>query len=141
MDDVLAGEQSAGLLHILQDDGVGLLGHHPGVLAGVVGVAALIVHGHDHVHAVAPAGLVVVGAEAGGGVDAAGTGVHGDVVGQHQTGGLGQEGMVGQHILKEAARVSLHDLVAVKPPISITLSVRASAIIYISPLPLLFTTA
>ena len=111
MDDLLAGQQSAGLLHILQDDRVGLLHHHPGVLAGIVGVAALIVHRHHHVHAVALAGLVVIRAEAGRGVDAAGTGIHGNIVGQHQTAGLGQEGMVRQHILKEGTLVGLHDLV------------------------------
>ena len=44
-------------------------------------------------------------------MDAAGTGIHGDVIRQHQTGGLGQEGMVRQHILKERALVGLHDLV------------------------------
>ena len=116
-------KQRAALLHIVQDHGVGLVGHHAGILAGVLGVAALVVHGHHHVHAVALAGLIVVGAEAGSGVDAAGTGVHGDVVRQQQTGGLGQEGMVRQHVLEESARdgspgshrsqsrASLHDLV------------------------------
>ena len=101
MDNVLGGKQRPGGLHIRQDDGVGLLGLQPRVLAGVIGVAALVVHRHHHVHPVPLAGLVVVGAEAGSGVDAAGTGVHGDIVRQHQTGGLGQEGVVGQHILKE----------------------------------------
>ena len=114
MDDVLAGEQRAVVLHILQDDGVGRIGGHALVLAGVGGVLALIVHGHYHVHAVALAGHIVVGTEAGCGVDAAGTGVHGDVIRQHQAGGLGQEGMVGQHILEEGTGVRLHDLVAVE---------------------------
>ena len=114
VDDVLAGEQGAVVFHILQNDGVRRVGGHALVLAGVGGVLALIVHRHHHVHAVAAAGLIVVGAEAGRGVDAAGTGIHGDVVRQHQTGGLGQEGVVSQHIFKEAAGVSLHDLVAVE---------------------------
>ena len=114
VDDLLTGKQGTGLLHILKDHGVGFLGLHTGILAGVVGVAALVVHGHHHVHAVAQAGLIVVGAEAGGGVDAAGTGVHGDIVRQHQAAGLGQEGMAGQHILIEGAGVGLHDLIAVE---------------------------
>ena len=114
MDDLLAGKQGTGLLHILKDHGVGFLGLHTGVLAGIVRVAALVVHGHHHVHAVAQAGLIVVGAEAGGGVDAAGTGVHGDIVRQHQAAGLGQEGMAGQHVLEEGTGVGLHDLIAVE---------------------------
>ena len=48
-------------------------------------------------------GLVVIRAEAGGRVDAAGAGVHGDVIRQQQAGGLGQEGVVRQHVLKEGA--------------------------------------
>ena len=111
VDDVLGGEQGAAFLHVRQDDGVGLVRAHTGVLTGVFGVLALVIHRHHHVHAVALAGLVVVGAEAGGGVDAAGTGIHGDIVRQHQAGGLGQEGMVCQHILKEGAGMGLHDLV------------------------------
>ena len=82
--DVLGCEQRAGFLHVREDDGVGFLRGHAGVLAGVVGVAALIVHGHDHVHAVALAGQVVVRAEAGRGVHAARAGIHGDVIRQHQ---------------------------------------------------------
>ena len=77
-------------------------------------MAALIVHGHDHVHAVALAGQVVVGAEAGRSVHAAGAGIHRDVVRQHQARGLGQERMVGEHVLKEVARVLLEHLIAVK---------------------------
>ena len=77
-------------------------------------MAALVVHGHHHIHAVALAGLIVVGAEAGSGVDAAGTGVHGDVVRQQQTGGLGQEGMVRQHVLEESAGMGLQDLIGLK---------------------------
>ena len=72
MDDVLASEEHAALLHVRQDDGVGLIGLHTGVLAGVLRVAALVVHGDHHLHAVALAGLVVIRAEAGGRVDAAG---------------------------------------------------------------------
>ena len=113
MDDLLAGEESAALLHVGQDDGVGRLCLHPGVLAGVVSVAALVVHGDHHLHAVPAAGLIVVRAKARGGVDAAGAGVHGDVVGQQQAAGLVQEGVLGQHILKERARVGLHDLIGV----------------------------
>jgi hypothetical protein len=87
---------------------------HAGVLAGIVGVAALIVHGNHHLHAVAQAGLIVVGAEAGGGVHAAGAGIHGDVFVVEDERGLVQEGMLGQHQLKEGAGMLLHDLVAVE---------------------------
>ena len=103
VDDILGCEEHAALLHVVEDDGVTFVGAHSGVLAGVFGVLALIVDGNDHVHAVALAGDVVVRAEAGSGVDAAGAGVHGDVVGQNKAAGLGQEGVVSQHILKEAA--------------------------------------
>ena len=47
-------------------------------------------------------------------MDTARAGVHGDVVRQHQAGGLGQEGVIGQHILEKAAGVGLHDVVAVE---------------------------
>ena len=114
MDDVLAGEEHAALLHVRQDDGVGLIGLHTGVLAGVLRVAALVVHGNYHLHAVALAGLVVIRAEAGGRVDAAGAGVHGDVIRQQQAGGLGQEGVVRQHVLKEGAGMGLRHLPGVE---------------------------
>ena len=74
-------------------------------------MAALIVDGHDHVHAVAAAGLIVVRAEAGRGVDAAGTGIHRDVIGQHQAARLGQERMLGEHVLIEVTGVGLKDRV------------------------------
>ena len=47
-------------------------------------------------------------------MNAAGTGVHGDVVGKHETAGLGQEGVRRQHILEELAGVRLHDAVLLK---------------------------
>ena len=72
VDDVLAGEEGAALLHIGQNDGIGLLGLHAGVFSSVIGVAAPVVHGHHHLDFVAFAGLVVVCAKAGGGVDTAG---------------------------------------------------------------------
>src|SRR5699024_2881673 len=62
VDDLFLGKEHAGFLHVLEDDGITFLGLETGVLAGVVGVATLVVHGHHHVHAVAQAGLVVVGA-------------------------------------------------------------------------------
>ena len=74
-------------------------------------MAAPVVHGHHHFHAVTLAGLVVIRAESRGGVDAAGTGIHSDVLRIHQPAGLGQEGVVGQHVLEEAARVRLHNLI------------------------------
>ena len=111
MHDLLAGEERAALLHVCKDDGVGLLDEHPLIFSGIVGVAALIVDGHDHVHAVAAAGLIVVRAEAGRGVDAAGTGIHRDIVGENQTGGLGQEGMRCEHVLIEVTGVGLKDRV------------------------------
>ena len=114
VDDLLGSEEHAALLHVSQDHRVGFLGAHAGVLAGVIGVAALIVHRHHHLHAVAHAGQIVVSAEAGGGVDAAGAGVHGDVIGQQQAGGLGQEGVIRQHILIEGAGVTLQNFIAFK---------------------------
>ena len=44
-------------------------------------------------------------------MDAAGTGIHRDIVGENQTGGLGQEGMRCQHVLIEVAGMSLDDRV------------------------------
>ena len=73
MDYLLGGEESAALLHVVEDDGVGFVGLQSGVLAGIFGMAALIVDRDDHFHAVAHAGLIVVRAEAGSGMDAAGT--------------------------------------------------------------------
>ena len=116
MDDVLRGEEHSAFLHVLKNHGVRFVGGHAGVFPGVVRVPALVVHGDHHVHAIALAGLVVVRAEARGGVDAAGAGIHGDVIRQHQAGSLRQEGVVRQHILEEAAGVSLHNLPGVKAP-------------------------
>ena len=109
--DLLAGEEGTGLLHVVQDNGVGLFNEHTLIFSGIVGVAALIVDGHDHVHAVAAAGLIVVRAEAGRGVDAAGTGIHRDVIGQHQAARLGQERVLGEHVLIEVTGVGLKDRV------------------------------
>ena len=114
VDDVLGGKEHTAFLHVRQNDGVGLVGLHPGVLAGVVGVAAQIVHGDDELQTVAHTGQVVLRAEAGGGVDAARAGVHRDVVRVDQQRGLGQEGVVRQHILEEGAGVGLDDLPAFK---------------------------
>ena len=111
MGDVLRGEEHAALLHVRGDDGVGLFHLQPGVLAGVLGVAALIVHRDDHLRAVLHAGLIVDITEAGRRVDAAGTGIRRNIVRQHQQGGLGQEGMIRQHVLEEGAGVGLDGLV------------------------------
>ena len=109
MDDLLGSEERAGFLHVVQDHGVGLLDEHALILAGIVGVAALIIDGHDHVHAVAAAGLIVVRTEAGRGVDAARTGIHRDVISQHQAARLGQERVLGEHIFIEVTGVGLDD--------------------------------
>ena len=114
VDDVLRGEEHAALLHVRQDDGVALVRGHSHVLPGVVRVPALVVHGDHHVHAIALAGLVVVRAEARGGVHAARAGIHGDVIRQHQAAGLRQEGVVRQHIFEEAAGMGLRDLPGVE---------------------------
>ena len=114
MDDVLAGEQSAAVLHVLQNDGVTFIGRHALVLAGVGGVPALIVDGDDHVHAVALARQIVVRTEAGRRVDAAGTRIHGDVVRQHKAARLGQERVACEHVLEEGTGMRLHGLVAVE---------------------------
>ncbi|MPM45539.1 hypothetical protein SDC9_92227 [bioreactor metagenome] len=112
--DVLPGKEGAALLHVRQNHGVGFLGLHPGVLSGIICVAALIVYGHHHVHAIPAAGFIVVRAKAGSGVDAAGAGVHGDIVRQQQAAGFVKEGMLRQHIFKERAGMRLHDLVFFK---------------------------
>ena len=109
MDDLLGSKERAGFLHVVQDHGVGLLDEHALILAGIVGVAALIVDGHDHVHAVAAAGLIVVRTEAGRGVDAARTGIHRDVISQHQAARLGQERVLGEHVLIEVTGLGLDD--------------------------------
>ena len=114
VDDVLGGEQSAGLTHVLQDDRVRFLRLHTGVLAGVVGVPTVVVYGDHQLHAVAHAGLIVIGAEAGGGVNTARTGIHGDILSVDQPGGFVHEGMLGQHILKEGAGVAGQDLVVLE---------------------------
>ena len=111
VDDVLARKEHAALAHILENDRVGFLGLHAGVFAGVVGVAALVVHGDDHVHAVAAAGLVVVRAEAGRRVDAARAGVHRDILGVEQAGRFRQERVIGEHVLKERAGVRFENFV------------------------------
>ena len=56
-----------------------MIGFQTGILAGVLGVTALIVDGNHQLHSIAHTGLVVISAKAGGGVNAAGTGVHGNV--------------------------------------------------------------
>ena len=109
MDDFLGGEENARFLHVLENDGVGVVDDHAGIFARVVGVAALIVNGNDHIHTVALAGLIVVRAEAGSRVDAAGTGVHRDIISQHQTGGLREEWVACEHVLIEAAGMGLDD--------------------------------
>ena len=112
VDDLLGGEEHAQLLQVLQDDGVGLLGGQALVLARIGSVAAVVVHGDDQVHAVAHAGHIVVRAEAGGGVDAACAGIHGDVLRVYQLGGMAlQERMLGHHMLKELAGIGSQHLI------------------------------
>ena len=114
VDNFLGGEQHAAFLHVRQNDGIRLFGLEPCVLARVVGVAAVVVHGHHQLHAVAHAGLVVVSAEAGGSVDTARAGVHGDVLGVDQPGGLVHEGVLSQHIFEEGTGVGGENLVILK---------------------------
>ena len=77
-------------------------------------MAALVVNRDYHIHAVAQAGLIVVGTKAGGSVNTAGTGIHGYVIGQYQTGGLIQEGVRSQHVLIEAAGMRFQYLISIK---------------------------
>ena len=114
MNDLLTGEEGSALLQVGKDDRVGLLRLQAGVLARVVSVAALVIHRDHQLHLVALAGLVVIGAEAGGGVDAAGAGIHGDILGAAQQGFLIQEGVLGLHILEVLAAELLNDLIVVK---------------------------
>ena len=84
MGDALRGEEHAALLHVGCNDGVGFLHLQPGILAGILGVTALIVHRDDHFRTVLHAGLIVDVTEAGCRMDTAGTGVCRDIVRQHQ---------------------------------------------------------
>ena len=115
MDDFFRGEKHAAFLHILQNDGVGFVRPEAGIFAGVFRMAALVIHRDDHLNAVPHTGLVVVCAKAGGRVDTARAGIHGDIVRQQKTGGLRQEGVGSQHVLKEGAGVAFQNLKAVKP--------------------------
>ena len=77
-------------------------------------MAALIIHRDNHLNAVAHAGLIVICTETGSGMDTTGTGIHRDIVSQEETGGLGQEGMGGQHVFKEGSGMALQNFIAVK---------------------------
>ncbi len=114
VNNILGGKEHTALFHVVKNDGVGFVGGHTGVLAGVIGVATLIVNRNDHFHTVAHTGQIVVRAEAGRGVDAARTGIHSYIVRQKQAGGLVEKGVPGKHILIEAALVRLDELVLVK---------------------------
>ena len=114
VNDLLGSEEHAHLLHVRLDDGVGILGLHAGVLACIVGMTSIVIHGNHQIHAVAHAGLIVVGTKAGSRVYATGTRIHGDVLGVHQTGGLVQEGMLCQHVLKELTGIGCQNLVILK---------------------------
>ena len=108
---VFGGKQHAAFFHVGGDDGIGFLHIEPGILARIVCVAPLVIHGDDHLGAVLQTGHIVDITETGRRVDAAGTGIDRDIVGQHQQRGLRQEGMVCQHILKERAGMGFNDLV------------------------------
>ena len=112
--DLRRGEETARGFHVGQDDRIRLVGLQSGVLAGIVGVAALIVHGDDQLGAVAHAGFIVVGAKAGRGVHAAGAVLHRDIVRVHNETGFVEEGVARLHILEEGAGMGLNDLIAVK---------------------------
>ena len=103
----LGGEQCARFLQIGDDLLVGDIIAHPRVLARVCGLIASVVHGDDEVDLVAAAGLIVIRAEAGGGVDAARAGVHCDIIRADKQGIALQEGVLRGHILEEFALVTL----------------------------------
>ena len=121
MGDLLLAQEEALLLQILH--------HHVVALGVVLAVVALV--GHDalgvHRHrysdvglarlVVLPADVEVVGAEAGGGVDAAGARVQGHVVAVEDHRIPVKEGMLGGHQLKVAALEGGQDLAGgiVKP--------------------------
>ena len=77
-------------------------------------MAALIVDRDYHLDVVFEAGDIVVIAEAGSRMDTACAGVGGDIVGQNELRGLGQEGVVCHHELEEGTRMGLEDLVFVE---------------------------
>ena len=114
VDNLFAGKQSAAFFHVLQNHRVGFFSLHTGVLSGILGVAAPVVHRHHHLHAIAAAGLVVVGAKAGGGMNAACAAVHSDILGQQKPGGFIQERMLRQHIFKESAGMFFQNFIGVK---------------------------
>ena len=111
MHQTLHRKEHAAFFHIGGDDRVGFFHDQTGIFAGILRVAALIIDRDHHLRTVGEAGLIVNVAETGRGVHAAGAVLGGDVIRQHQQGCLGQERMIGQHVLKEAAGVGLHDLI------------------------------
>ena len=100
---VLGGKQRPGLLHILQNDRIGVGIEQPGVLSGILGLSAAVIHRHDDIHAVALTGLEVIGTEAGRGMHAAGTGIHGHIVRQHDHAVAIQERVRGLYELQLAS--------------------------------------
>ena len=111
VENLLRCEQRAVFSHVFQDDGVGLRSSEPCVFAGIFGVSALIIHRDDHLGVIAAAGLEVLCTKAGSGVNTSGTGIHGDIVCQHDKRGLRQERMICQHVLKEAAGMTIDHFV------------------------------
>ena len=107
----LGGEQRAALLQVGQNGCVGLVIAQAGILARSLGLAAAVVHGDDQVDVIAAAGLIVVRAEARGGVDAARAGIHRDIVRADKQGLARQERMLRRHILKIPALMALDDLI------------------------------
>ena len=114
VDDIFGSEQHTAFLHIRKNDGVAFFCFQTSVLAGVIGVAAVVVHGNHQLNAVAHTGVIVISTKAGGGVNKAGAGFHSDILCIHQQRGLVQEGMLCNHVLKELTGVSFHDLIVLK---------------------------
>ena len=108
---VLRGEQHAALLHICGNDRIGILHIESGILACIIGVAALIIYRDNHLGPILQAGLIVDITKARCCVDTAGTGIGCHIVCQHQKRCFWQEGVIRQHILEERAWMRFNDLI------------------------------
>ena len=123
--DPLGCEQSAGLHEISIDSVVGRGVVHACELARVGGLEAAVVHGNDDINVVLLAGVVVVGTEAGGGMHAARTRIHGDVICHEQNTLAIQERMLSGHELEVLTLEAGDDLVRLNPALQHSLAAKS----------------
>ena len=116
MNDVRTGQDGTHVHQILEDDRM-CLGHmQPFIGAGKLVQEPLCVDGDFHLHAggdlvIALAHIEVVQAEGGGGVNAAGTGIQGDVVAQDDEGIPIHKGMIGGHVFELVPKQGAYRLI------------------------------